>query len=461
MANIVETVLWVQYGYGRTYFTSGGSVTLDHTYVGAQCGVSLYLGNSGTATIKSAGMEILYPKANIHPFKSDIRIIGGGGVSNKNVSLAIDNTTIISQDIALTDAYESETHDFLNRTDSAIINSTRSSNIVFTLTASDNGLFKAFALGDNSYIKFYFKQWDLLGESIGNGISGVVCPGRLYNGESGTFTAFLRDGATFHGWYSDAAHTQLVSTNQSYTVTATQDLTLYAYATLGSNSFKDFYFKSYIEDGSWTKPRKYYLKTLTGWQEQSGSISTTINYCFKNKAAIFRGLSELPSSSSTVFKYIRENCARPIFIFKNDLGVKIYVKNISTTSSSISLCIQEYINQWIIIQDGSNVSSDFTVTFQYFYFNNGDYIEAESTVTLSQNIVTKEIYFIDKNGNNYTETINRYASYTVTTPSGYTNFTGWREIYNGVATGRILTVGNSYYDVGDNRAIHYEPVFSS
>lgn len=44
---------------------------------------------------------------------------------------------------------------------------------------------------------------------------------------SGSFT---KADAVWHGWYSDAACTQLVSSNQTYTASAA-DLTLYAHAT--------------------------------------------------------------------------------------------------------------------------------------------------------------------------------------------------------------------------------------
>lgn len=51
-----------------------------------------------------------------------------------------------------------------------------------------------------------------------------------WDGDGVTFTATLDAGATFDGWYSDAACTQRVSTSLSYTTTAA-DLTLYAKAT--------------------------------------------------------------------------------------------------------------------------------------------------------------------------------------------------------------------------------------
>ena len=70
------------------------------------------------------------------------------------------------------------------------------------------------------------------------------------------------------------------------------------------------------------------------------------------------------------------------------------------------------------------------------------------------------MYFIDKDGNSFTETFSSNQPYIVTVPDGYTNFVGWKEIYQGEPTGRILTVGNSYYDVGMNSTIYYEPVFN-
>lgn len=80
-------------------------------------------------------------------------------------------------------------------------------------------------------VALYFWQYSCTASAVGNGVDAVsVSNSAPYEGDSVTFTAALKQGATWHGWYSDAACTQLVSTSQVYTTDAA-DLTLYAKAT--------------------------------------------------------------------------------------------------------------------------------------------------------------------------------------------------------------------------------------
>ena len=84
-----------------------------------------------------------------------------------------------------------------------------------------------------------------------------------YDGDTVTFTANIKAGATWHGWYSDAACTQLVSADQTYT-TAAADLTLYAKATAAIGT--GIYIKS---SGTFAEAQTAYRKISGAWVLQS------------------------------------------------------------------------------------------------------------------------------------------------------------------------------------------------
>ena len=450
MANILETIFTITAGQGKTYFTSSGSVSLDRSYIGASTGVSLYLGNSGTATMNTAGKAILYPKTGVSPFKADILVSAGGGAQGKNLKIAIDGTTIVDQDITSTDTYGSETHEHFNLVNSTIINSTQNSSIVFTLTATSNGLFQAYTI-DGTYIKLYFQQWDLVGYSTGDGVQAVMSPGRVYNGETVTFSTLLNDNSIFHGWYSDAAHTQLVSTNQTYTVTASEDLVLYAYATKKPDKYNNkLYIKGKISNSKWKHPYSVYKKTINGWE-----LQTDVNAI--NKTYFYYDTSVVHDLTNTTYRVTANVRANPqiVYILNNNLVDRPFT-SISSSTSFHFVPLEEGL---ALVYNGNYNSTTQTLTVKWYALS--DFQVRTMTVNATLQTYTQEIYFIDKDGNNFTETKISNEAYTVTTPSGYTNFLGWQEFYNNAPTGRVLEVGKSYYDVGSNKSIHYEPVFST
>lgn len=449
MANIVETIFTVIAGQGKTYFGSTGSVSLDRNYIGASTGVSLYLGNSGTATMNTAGKTILYPKIGISPFKADILVSGGGGAQGKNLKIAIDGTTIVDQDITSTNTYTSETHEHFNLTNTAIINSTLISTIVFTLTATSNGLFQAFSI-DGTQIKFYFQQWDLIGYSTGDGVQAVTSPGRLYAGETGTFSTILNDNSEFHGWYKDAAHTQLVSTNQTYTVTASEDLTLYAYATKKVNRYNNkIYFKSTSNNSKWKNPYSIYKKTINGWELQTNIANINNNYIYSSNAVVH----EITNTTYRVKTNISSS-PHVVYYLNNNLTNRFFT-SITTSESFYFLPLEEGL---ALIYNGHFSTDSQTLTVSWT--DPETFGIRTMTIVVTPQFYNQNIYFIDKDGNKYIETKISNEGYNVTAPSGYTNFIGWREIYNGVPTGRILEVGQTYYDIGGNKSIYYEPVFN-
>ncbi len=109
-------------------------------------------------------------------------------------------------------------------------------------------------------LKLYFNQYACAANAVGDGIDSVsVSNAAPYDGDTVTFTANVKAGATWYGWYSDAACTQLVSTDQIYT-TAAADLTLYAKATAVTGT--GIYIKS---GGAFAEAQAAYKKTSGAW----------------------------------------------------------------------------------------------------------------------------------------------------------------------------------------------------
>lgn len=100
--------------------------------------------------------------------------------------------------------------------------------------------------------------------------SATVSDAEPWDGDSVTFTATLKSGATFDGWYSDAACTQLVSTSLSYTTTAA-DLTLYAKATVAVTGTGSFVKKN----GAWREALAVYKKVSGAWVLQTDDAYKT------------------------------------------------------------------------------------------------------------------------------------------------------------------------------------------
>ena len=471
MANILETIFTITAGKGKTYFTSSGAVSLDRTYVVASTGVGLYLGNSGTATMNNAGKKILYPKTGISPFKADILVQAGGNSSGKNLKISFDNTVVVNQDISTTDILKTETHEHFNLTTTAIINSTQNSSIVFTLTATSNGLFQSFGI-DDTYIKLYFQQWDLTAQTVGDGWGTILTPGRVYNGESINYTCIVSNGCTFHGWYSDAAHTNLVSSDTTYTITASQDLVLYAYITRDVLALNNVYTKTNFHLGEnapgWFKPYKIWYKTLNGWEAQSNTNNLIAGNTYRYSDNFIQtfDLANIDSSLVNVSDSSLYSKNFTIFYYPWGHGI-IYVKNNNNyiiqniTINSPGYFIQPMQdNSFIIHHNGeySDTIQSIDITYQETI---SDEIKV-FTFRIQFTTFERDIQFKDLNGNLYKEKLICTSPFTVTTPSGseYSGFTGWREVYCGTPTGRILQLNESYWDVGWNNEIYYEPVFN-
>lgn len=228
----------IEFGDATKYVGKKSSeVYTDVNMLGVPCTIILYralsLGSAtGTCTLNSDFMSALYPSETTHPTRFDYSMMCGStpqNSANLSIALALDGTQLF-KDSKLSAAQQVEkVHD--NLAVSAVLNSNRQSEFTFTFTLGYTLLNTG--VGINSAIfTMYFIKYDMNVSSIGNGVESITkSADELYKGDTVTLTANLKDGAEWHGWYSDANHTNLVSTSQTYTITnANADVTLYAYA---------------------------------------------------------------------------------------------------------------------------------------------------------------------------------------------------------------------------------------
>ena len=264
MANVVGRTLLIEYGDAETYLTASG-VSLDISVFGGTMTIRLYLqSKNGYAIYNSAALDALFPNATAHPVKADSEIFAAALSSNSNcyVALEFDGTEV--QKAYAPNSSGKTTSGTL--TDSAILNSTKSSTIRYHVYA--NRTTNAVGTGYTS-LTLYFNQYACSANTAGNGVeSASVSDATPWDGDSVTFTATLKSGATWHGWYSDAACTQLVSTEQSYSAAAA-DLTLYAYATKDTSG-TGIYLK---QNGAYKEAQAAYKKVNGVWVQQTDTAA--------------------------------------------------------------------------------------------------------------------------------------------------------------------------------------------
>ena len=468
MANIEERTLTLVYGTTKNYF-SGFGLYIDYRGWSNQP-MAIWGTKQGTATMLDAGKAILYPKAGVHPIKADLSMIGATSVNGAIMTIAFDGVEVFS-DWWYNNSQE-ETKLVENLTNECILNSTINSSITVTLSASQTSLFGGFGMRNNSYFKLYFQQWDLTAQKVGDGWGTVTVPGRVYDNESVNYTCIIGNGCTFHGWYSDVAHTNLVSSDTTYTITASQDLVLYAYITRDVLALNNVYTKTNFHLGEnapgWFKPYKIWYKTLNGWEAQSNTNNLIAGNTYRysdnfiqtfDLANIDSSLVN-PSDSSLYSKNFT------VFYYPWEHGT-IYVKN---SNNYIIRNITMYSKSYFIqpMQDNSFIihyNGEYSSLIQSIHITYQETISDEiKTFIFNIQFTTfeRDIQFKNLNGNLYKEKLICTSPFTVTTPSGseYNGFTGWKEIYCGTPTGRILQLNESYWDVGWNNEIYYEPIIN-
>lgn len=452
MANIIEMTYTFDTNTAKNHFSTTGSLKLGHDagLIALDSAITLYQGNFGEAIMNNTGKSILYPTAAATPYRLDLSFVMGCNVADAVLSININDTSIYSSSIAKTSYGQHNTYTQTNIINNIITTSNKNSKISVYMSASENSSLTRLTM-KSGYMKLYFQQWDLIGYSTGDGVQAVISPGRLYAGETGTFSTILNDNSEFHGWYKDAAHTQLVSTNQTYTVTASEDLTLYAYTTKKVNKYNNkIYFKGLSNNSKWKNPYSIYKKTINGWELQTDITNINNNYIYFSNGIIH-------DITNTTYRITVNTDSNPFIVYylNNNLTNKFFT-SITTSESFYFIPLEEGL---ALIYNG-NFTTTNTQTLTVSWADTETFVIQTMTIIATPQPYNQNIYFIDKDGNKYIETKISNEGYSVTTPSGYVNFIGWREIYNGVPTGRILEVGQTYYDVGQNNEIYYEPVFN-
>lgn len=191
---------------------------------------------SGYAIFNDAAKAILFPNAVAKPVKADSRIACGASTNNKNNYCSLEfGGTEVHKVLCSTEVGEQD-----GLTSAAITGATSATTIRYHLHINNVFVAGACSIGQ---LTLYFNRYSCAANAVGVGIaSAAVSDAEPWDGDSVTFTAALAAGATFDGWYSDAACTQRVSTSLSYTTTAA-DLTLYAKATQAAPTGTGVYIK--------------------------------------------------------------------------------------------------------------------------------------------------------------------------------------------------------------------------
>lgn len=227
MAKVVQTTLQISEATVEQYCIADGLSLNTGGYA-----IRLYLNGhtQGSAILNNAAKEVLYPSATAHPFKIDSFMRANKSGGSMTISLQFDGTSVESETGSWGTGLKNKTKEGIS--DPVVINSNRSTEIKWHIKGSST--VSRFSIA-STRLTFYFNQYEmrpLVGDNA-NGIQKVtVSNASPCQGDTVVFTPKLAQGATWVGWYSDAACTNLVSTEQNYSVTPSSDITLYAKATV-------------------------------------------------------------------------------------------------------------------------------------------------------------------------------------------------------------------------------------
>lgn len=229
MATTKSFQLYINEDNVKQYFSTSGG-TINGASIGGKYITMRTSSTTANFTMKDAGRDVLFPSAEAKANKIEVwaQAIATANSSKNTLNVAVaGNNAIATQTVgnSLKDYNGSVTGSFAKSNTS----------VVYTIKVS-SFLYGA-GVRDTS-ITAYFTQYACAANAIGNGISSVnVSNPNPYQGETTTFSATIITGATWHGWYSDAAHTDLVSTNLNYTAAA-NDITLYAFAEIAEHTIQ-------------------------------------------------------------------------------------------------------------------------------------------------------------------------------------------------------------------------------
>lgn len=232
MAKVVQTTLQISEANVEQYCIADGLSLNTGGYA-----IRLYLNGhtQGSAILNNAAKEVLYPSTTAHPFKIDSFIRANKSGGSMTISLQFDGTSVQSESGDWGTGLKNKTKEGIS--DPVVINSNRSTEIKWHIKGSST--VSRFSIA-STRLTFYFNQYEmrpLVGDNA-NGIQKVtVSNASPCQGDTVIFTPKLVQGATWVGWYSDAACTNLVSTEQNYSVTPSSDITLYAKATVDATLY--------------------------------------------------------------------------------------------------------------------------------------------------------------------------------------------------------------------------------
>ena len=227
MAKVVQTTLQISESNVEQYCTADGLSLNTGGYA-----IRLYLNGhtQGSAILNDAAKEVLYPSATAHPFKIDSFIRANKSGGSMTISLQFNGTSVQSESGDWGSGLKNKTKNGIS--DPVVINSNRSTEIKWHIKGSST--VSRFSIASTK-LTFYFNQYEMR-PLVGNNANGIqkvtVSNASPCQGDTVVFTPKLVNGATWDGWYSDAECTQLVSTEQNYSVSPSSDITLYAKATI-------------------------------------------------------------------------------------------------------------------------------------------------------------------------------------------------------------------------------------
>ena len=183
--------------------------------------------SDGYIILKDNGKAELFPTSTAHPFKADSTISASRSAGTCIVDLQFAGTKVHEESYT---SGSQHTKSKENITDSAVIDSTRATEIKWHVHGKNGDNQR----GDLLELILYFNQYNAQA-LISDGATGIqsVSVSNLTPcyGDTITFSVKLAQDVTFDGWYSDSACTQLVSTDQNYSVSPSSDITLHAKAT--------------------------------------------------------------------------------------------------------------------------------------------------------------------------------------------------------------------------------------
>lgn len=232
MAKVLQTTLQISESNVEQYCTADGLSLNTGGYA-----IRLYLNGhtQGSAILNNAAKEVLYPSATAHPFKIDSFIRANKSGGKMTISLQFDGTSVQSETGDWGSGLKNKTKEGIS--DPVVINSNRSTEIKWHIKGSST--VSRFSIASTK-LTFYFNQYEmrpLVGDNA-NGIQKVtVSNASPCYGDTVVFTPKLVQGATWAGWYSDAACTNLVSADQNYSVSPSSDIILYAKATIDATLY--------------------------------------------------------------------------------------------------------------------------------------------------------------------------------------------------------------------------------